>query len=102
MTCGSTARLPRRAAQVRIVPVRVAQLPRVPTMPPASSLSFTRRSVLGALSGLGIGSAAFQRALALQAAQAGKVTTEMIQQAEWIAGIELSEDDRKAIAGSVE
>jgi len=71
-------------------------------MSPASSLSFTRRSVLGALAGLGIGSAAFQRALALQAAQAGKVTTEMIQQAEWIAGIELSEDDRKAIAGSVE
>jgi len=62
----------------------------------------SRRSVLGALAGLGVGTAAFQRALALQAEQAGKITAEMIQRAEWIAGIELSEEDRKAIAGTVE
>jgi Asp-tRNA(Asn)/Glu-tRNA(Gln) amidotransferase A subunit family amidase len=66
------------------------------------SRPITRRSVIGLLAGLGIGSAAFRRALALQAEQAGKVTPEMIGQAEWIAGIELNEEDRKAIAGSVQ
>ena len=62
----------------------------------------TRRNVLGVLSGLGLGSAAFQRALAWQAEQAGKVTPELIQQAEWIAGITLTEEERKAIATTVE
>src|SRR5262245_37245538 len=62
----------------------------------------TRRSVLGVLSGLGLGSAAFQRALAWQTEQAGKITAELIQQAEWIAGITLTEDERKAIATTVE
>lgn len=68
-------------------------------MPPHS---ITRRTVLGILSGLGLGSAAFQRALAWQAEQAGKVTSELIQQAEWIAGITLTEEERKAIATTVE
>src|SRR5436190_3729292 len=62
----------------------------------------TRRGVLGILAGMGVGTAAFQRALAWQAEQAGKVTPEQIQQAEWIAGISLSEEDRKAVAGSVQ
>src|SRR5690349_12271261 len=62
----------------------------------------SRRNVLAALASAGLGTAAFQRALAWQAEQAGKITAEMIQQAEWIAGITLSEDDRKAIASSVE
>lgn len=61
-----------------------------------------RRRVLAALAGVGVGTATFQRALAWQAEQAGRVTPELIQQAEWIAGISLSEDDRKAIAQSVE
>lgn len=61
-----------------------------------------RRRVLAALTGAGIGSAAFCRALAFQAEQAGKVTPEQIQQAEWIAGISLSDDDRQAIVSSVE
>jgi Asp-tRNA(Asn)/Glu-tRNA(Gln) amidotransferase A subunit family amidase len=64
--------------------------------------TLTRRQVLTSLSSLGIGSAAFQRALAWQAEQANRVTSELIQQAEWIAGIDLSEDDRKAITQSVE
>src|SRR3954464_13131903 len=64
--------------------------------------SFSRRRALSILSGLGVGSVAFQRALAWQAEQAGKITAETIQQAEWIAGITLSDEDRKAIAGSVE
>src|SRR5688572_26983042 len=64
--------------------------------------SLTRRGVLGVLTGLGLGSAAFQRALALQAEQNGKITPELIQQAEWIAGVTLSDDDRKAITSTVE
>ncbi|HEY2413565.1 MAG TPA: amidase family protein [Pirellulaceae bacterium] len=64
--------------------------------------TLTRRQVLTSLSSLGIGSAAFQRALAWQAEQANRVTPELIQQAEWIAGIQLSEDDRQAITQSVE
>ena len=64
--------------------------------------SFDRRRLLAVLAGAGVGTATFQRALAWQAEQAGKVTPELIQQAEWIAGIALGEDDRKAIAASVE
>jgi Asp-tRNA(Asn)/Glu-tRNA(Gln) amidotransferase A subunit family amidase len=66
------------------------------------SSSFDRRRLLALLAGTGVGSATFQRALAWQAEQTGKITTEQIQQAEWIAGIELSDDDRKAIASSAE
>lgn len=67
-----------------------------------SDQRYDRRRVLAALTGVGIGTAAFQRALAWQAEQAGRVTPELIQQAEWVAGISLSEEDRKAISQSVE
>ena len=62
----------------------------------------SRRHVLAALAGLGVGTLAFQRALAAQAEQTGKVTPELIEQSAWIAGIELSEDDRKSVAAAVE
>jgi len=62
----------------------------------------SRRTVLASLAGLGLGTAAFQRALAAQAEQAGQVTPEMITQAEWIAGITLTEEDRKSVAGAVQ
>jgi Asp-tRNA(Asn)/Glu-tRNA(Gln) amidotransferase A subunit family amidase len=62
----------------------------------------SRRTILAALAGLGVGTAAFQRAVAWQAEQAGKVTAELIQQAEWIAGITLTDEERKAIATTVE
>src|SRR5215470_5037131 len=61
-----------------------------------------RRKVLAALAGLGLGTTAFQRAVAWQAEQAGKITPELIQQAEWIAGITLTDEERKAIASTVE
>jgi Asp-tRNA(Asn)/Glu-tRNA(Gln) amidotransferase A subunit family amidase len=66
------------------------------------SLSLHRRTILKTLAGLGVGSAAFRRALAVQAAEAGKVTPEMIRQAEWIAGLELTDDERKETAGAVQ
>jgi Asp-tRNA(Asn)/Glu-tRNA(Gln) amidotransferase A subunit family amidase len=67
-----------------------------------SGSAFDRRKVLAMLASLGIGSGAFQRALAWQAEQAGRVAPELIQQAEWVAGIKLSEEDRRAISQSVE
>lgn len=62
----------------------------------------SRRQLLGTLAALGIGSAVFQRALAAQVAQANQVTADMIRQAEWIAGLKLSEDDRKTTASSLQ
>jgi Asp-tRNA(Asn)/Glu-tRNA(Gln) amidotransferase A subunit family amidase len=58
----------------------------------------SRRELLKALGATGIGSLVFQRALAAQVQQAGSVTPEMVQQAEWIAGLKLSEEDRKTAA----
>jgi Asp-tRNA(Asn)/Glu-tRNA(Gln) amidotransferase A subunit family amidase len=60
-----------------------------------------RRHLLRLLAGLGIGSAVFQRALAAQAPEPAEVTVDMIRQAEWIAGLELTESQRKAIVESV-
>lgn len=63
---------------------------------------FSRRHVLAALAGMGVGTIAFQRALAAQTEQAGKVTPELIEQAEWIAGIKLTDDDRQSVAAAVQ
>ncbi|WP_254053521.1 amidase [Singulisphaera sp. GP187] len=62
----------------------------------------TRRATLKALAALGIGTATFRRALAVQADEAGKVSPEMIKQAEWIAGLELTDEERKTAARSVQ
>ncbi len=64
-------------------------------------LSPTRRQLLQSLAAAGVGSAVFQRALAADAEPAGAVTEEMIKQAEWVAGIKLSEDDRKGLVRSL-
>src|SRR5262245_48530852 len=51
-----------------------------------------RRAALKALAAAGVGTATFRRALAAQAdkAQNARVTPEMIKQAEWIAGLDLT------------
>ncbi len=64
--------------------------------------TYRRRTILKLLGGLGLGSVAFQRAVAAQASEEGKITAEMIQQAEWIAGLELSDDQRQAAADAVD
>jgi Asp-tRNA(Asn)/Glu-tRNA(Gln) amidotransferase A subunit family amidase len=56
---------------------------------------------LKVLAGLGVGSGVFQRALAADAEKAAEVTPEMVQQAEWIAGLKLSDADRKALANAL-
>ncbi len=61
-----------------------------------------RRNVLKGLAALGVGTVTFRRAVAAQAAQAGTVTPAMIKQAEWIAGLELTEDERTRTARSVQ
>ena len=63
--------------------------------------SLRRRTALKALGLLGVGTVTFRRALAVQAAQAGKVTPEMIKQAEWIAGLELTDKERESAAKEV-
>ncbi|HEX5272468.1 MAG TPA: amidase [Gemmataceae bacterium] len=66
-------------------------------LPPAP----TRRRLLQVLAGLGVGSAVFRRALAADAEKAVAVTPEMVQQAEWIAGLKLAEADRKSLAANL-
>src|SRR5262245_44482245 len=61
-----------------------------------------RRTVLKVLSLLGAGTLAFRRALAVQVTHEGKVTPEMIKQAEWIAGIELTESEKVSTAKEIE
>lgn len=55
----------------------------------------SRRSVLGLLAGLGFGTETWRRAVAAQAGEGQTLTTEMVKQAEWIAGIELTDDERE-------
>ena len=64
--------------------------------------TLTRRGALATLAGMGLGTVVFQRALVAQAQEGGRVTPEMVQQAEWIAGITLTDDERKAAAGAVQ
>ncbi len=60
-----------------------------------------RREVIAALTSLGIGTGAFHQAIAADSESGGTVTPEMVQHAEWLAGIELNEDERKAVAEAV-
>lgn len=59
-------------------------------LPPLS-----RRDVLKSLSALGIGTVTFQRALAAKAVEVGMVTAEMVREAEWIASLELTDEERE-------
>jgi Asp-tRNA(Asn)/Glu-tRNA(Gln) amidotransferase A subunit family amidase len=61
-----------------------------------------RRTLFRSLAALGVGGATFQRALASEVSQqprAAAVTEEMVKNAEWIAGITLTDEERKAVAG---
>lgn len=65
------------------------------------SLMPGRRRALQILAGLGVGTAVFQRSLAAQVAPNGKVTVEMVANAQWIAGIELSEAEQTTAADAL-
>jgi Asp-tRNA(Asn)/Glu-tRNA(Gln) amidotransferase A subunit family amidase len=60
--------------------------------------SLSRRAWLVRLSAVGIGGATFHRALAHKAVNAPNITPQMIDEAEWIAGIELTEKERESLA----
>ena len=64
-------------------------------------LTPSRRHLFKTLVALGVGGTVFQRAVVAQAPKDGAVTAEMIQQAEWISGIKLSDDDRRALVGRI-
>ena len=68
--------------------------------PPAPG-TLRRRAALKALAALGVGTPTFRRALAAQAGRDGKITPEMIQQAEWVAGLELTDAERESAARSI-
>lgn len=53
-----------------------------------------RRHALQTLAALGVGNVVFQRALAAKVAEGQGLSVEAVRQAEWVAGIELAEEDR--------
>lgn len=59
----------------------------------------SRRQLLSTLAVAGIGTTVFQRAVVAQAEKATLITPELIAKAEWIAGVDLSPEDRAAVAG---
>lgn len=64
-------------------------------------MSVDRRTVFQSLAALGVGGGTFQRALAAEVTQQPRtaaVTAEMVKNAEWIAGITLSDDERRTVA----
>src|SRR5258708_5464395 len=65
-------------------------------------MSPTRRDVLATLSALGVGTLPFQRAVAATADNTPKgVSVEMVKQAEWVAGLALSDDERTLVAAAL-
>jgi len=56
---------------------------------------WTRREILKRTMVLGVGTLVFQRALAAAAEHATQVTPKMIREAEWIAGLEFTRDERR-------
>jgi len=62
---------------------------------PSGQIGWPRRQVLKTLAAMGVASAVFARALESLAEEKPQVTEEMIRQAEWIAGVSYTDDDRK-------
>src|SRR5262245_19922580 len=60
-----------------------------------------RRRVLAAISTVGVGSAVFGRALTALAEGKSEISASMVRDAEWIAGLSLSGDDRKMMLAGV-
>lgn len=67
-----------------------------------ASTELSRRSLLTVLSGLGLTSTVFARALWAQSASENKLTADMIRQAEWIAEIQLTDQQREKLAENLE
>ncbi|QDU95223.1 amidase [Lignipirellula cremea] len=68
---------------------------------PESKPPLDRRQWLALLASAGLGTVVFQRAVA-SAAERGPITATMIEQAEWIAGLELSPEQRDSLVARIE
>lgn len=66
-----------------------------------SEVGVPRRRVLQLLAGLGVGTGVFGRALAAMSDDQPQVTDEMIRQAEWIAGVQFNDDERRLMLEGV-
>ena len=64
--------------------------------------AWPRRQVLTTIATLGAGSLVFRRALAALVADSPKVTPKLIRQAEWISGIEFTQDERRLMVEDLE
>ena len=64
--------------------------------------SLTRRKLMKVLAATGIGTEVFRRALASRALEVTAITPEMIRQAEWVAGLELTEEERERTAAEIQ
>lgn len=63
------------------------------------SSEVSRRDLLAAVAAVGVGDVTFQRAVAAAALQPNAdITPEMVKSAEWVAGVTLTDADRKAVA----
>ena len=63
--------------------------------------ALTRRHAMRVLVASGIGTAVFQRQVAAQVASGAEVSLAMLTEAEWIAGIALSDSEREAVVGAL-
>jgi Asp-tRNA(Asn)/Glu-tRNA(Gln) amidotransferase A subunit family amidase len=70
--------------------------------PTRSEVDERRRRLLKIVSLAGAGTAVFGRALVTLAGEGSEVTKEMIRQAEWVAGVEYTNDERELMLGGVE
>ncbi len=61
------------------------------------SIQSDRRTWMAQLTALGIGSVAFQRVLAHKASETGSITSQMINDAQWIADIELTDREKATL-----
>lgn len=61
-----------------------------------------RRKWLQLCSAVGVGSVAFQRSLAAQAEESGKITKEMVANAAWVSQLELSEQEQEDLVRSLQ
>jgi Asp-tRNA(Asn)/Glu-tRNA(Gln) amidotransferase A subunit family amidase len=59
----------------------------------------SRRELFQALAAAGVGTEVFQRAVAAHAEMTTAITPQLVERAEWVAGLQLSEEDRKTVAG---
>ncbi|HWN81606.1 MAG TPA: amidase [Candidatus Udaeobacter sp.] len=64
--------------------------------------SWPRREVLKALAAAGFTAGTFGRALVALAGDSPKVTTDMIQKAAWVSGLDFTKDDRKMMVKDLE